>query len=192
MKVLWNIVVTFLNFNFFFFIFFSLIFFFYPQVSFLFFLFFFSFFLLHTFPLSLSSFFLLILFSGTWSKLSSLCSFFSSLRLLHWCSPLFFFFSFFFFFFVYSTSALFPFSFSFFLFFSSSTPLVLSSLLFFSFFLFLFVYSRAEDLSFFLPLTQTNSLSYTHISPAEKWRSAFYTDRRSTCIFFFVFLFWFD
>ena len=36
-----------------------------------------------------------------------------------------------------------------------------------------------------LYLTQTNSLSYTHISPAEKWRLAFYTDRRSTCFFFF-------
>ena len=75
------------------------------------------------------------------------------------------------------------------LFFSSSTPLVLSSLLFFSFFLFLFVYSRAEDLSFFLPLTQTNSLSYTHRLPTEKWRSAFYTDRPTS---FFFFLFWFD
>ena len=39
-----------------------------------------------------------------------------------------------------------------------------------------------------LYLTQTNSLSYTHRSPAEKWRLAFYTDRRSTFFFFF----WFD
>ena len=38
----------------------------------------------------------------------------------------------------------------------------------------------------FLPLylTKTNSLSYTHRSPTEKWRSAFYTDRCSTCFFF--------
>ena len=107
--------------------------------------------------------------------------------------------------FVYSTGALhFSSSSSFF----SSTPLVLSSLFFFfsslrllhwcflhfSFFFFLFsfllfVYSRVEDLSFFFSLTQKNSLSYTHRSPAEKWRSAFYTNR-PTCFFFF--LFWFD
>ena len=35
-----------------------------------------------------------------------------------------------------------------------------------------------------LYLTQINSLSYTHRSPAKKWRSAFYTDR-PTCFFFF-------
>ena len=35
-----------------------------------------------------------------------------------------------------------------------------------------------------LYLTQTNSLSYTHRSPAEKWRLAFYKDRRSTIFFF--------
>ena len=39
-----------------------------------------------------------------------------------------------------------------------------------------------------LYLTQTNFLSYTHRSPAEKWRLAFYTDRRSTFFYFF----WFD
>ena len=60
---------------------------------------------------------------------------------------------------------------------------MLSSLFFFLFSFLLFVYSRAEDLSFFLSLTQTNSLSYAHRSLAEKWRSAFYTDR-PTCFFF--------
>ena len=35
-----------------------------------------------------------------------------------------------------------------------------------------------------LYLTQTNSLSYTHRSPAEKWRLAFYINQRSTFFFF--------